>query len=87
MQSVADNGKLHVTETFIFLTDETTQISITANHLVDCKHLGINNITLWNSGTIKYNETGFCTFLKPYCIEYLYTNGFANVMYCMSGIC
>ena len=84
MQSVADNGKLNATETFIFLADEkdaTTQLKITADHLVDCKNVVINNDVLWNNCAFKYNVTEFCTFLKPYSIEYLYAQGFTHVVY------
>ncbi len=84
MQSVADNARLQMVETFVFLGDEAdaaTKLNTTDNHLVDCKNLVINDNNLWNSCAFKYNVTEFCTFLKPYCIEYLYAQGFTNVIY------
>src|SRR5882757_6594460 len=84
MQSIAENNKASSCESFIFLADEIENIDdlkIKSDHIVACKDEVISNSNLWTNCAFKYNVTEFCTFLKPFCIEYLYDKGITNIIY------
>ena len=67
---------------FIFLSDD-----VEGEELPEVILLDDNWIPQWRKMAFKYNVIEFSTSIKPFCIDYLFNNGYENVLYIDPDIC
>ncbi len=59
---------------YIFVADECTEsLQLPNNAIIAKNHLGIST-EKWNEMAFKYDLTEFCTFIKPYCFQYIFSH-------------
>ena len=73
---------------YIFVADEidASQITIPEN-VISVKKISDYTDAEWTDMTFKYDLTEFCTSIKPFCFQYIFSKGYDSALYFDPDIC